>query len=509
MAAVNKIDSNITGLSYAEEESLKVLPITPTWHKLEPNSYSDFGGNLTTIARNPINPSRQRKKGVVTDLDASGAFNTDLTQENIQDLLQGFFFADLRTKNELAVATVDGTNDDFEPTSGGDGYVANDLLFAKGFDDAANNGLHVVTGTPTSTSVEVTTNLVTGASQSGTISRVGFQFTLGDAEIDASGTLPQLTTSTKDLTELGLIPGEWVFVGGDLTAEQFATPANNGFARVRSITTNAITFDKTSATLVTDNGSGKTIRLFFGRVIKNESDTTLIKRRTYQFERTLGAPDDSNPSQIQSEYLVGSVANQLQLNIATADKITADLSFVSLDNEQRTAATGVKSGNRPPLIEADAFNTSSDFTRIKMAVVSSTNAFPNDLFAFLTEATITINNNVSANKAVGTLGAFDTTAGNFDVSGNATAYFSSIPAIQAVRNNSDITLDFHIVKSNGGITVDIPLITLGDGRANIEQDQPITLPLSMEAATGAKIDSSLDHTLLMVFWDYLPTLADA
>ena len=71
----NKIDSNITGLRFAEESSLKTLPGTPIWYALEPNSYSDFGGQISTVARKPISASRQLKKGVTTDLINTLFFN--------------------------------------------------------------------------------------------------------------------------------------------------------------------------------------------------------------------------------------------------------------------------------------------------------------------------------------------------------------------------------------------------------------------------------------------------
>jgi hypothetical protein len=132
---------------------------------------------------------------------------------------------------------------------------------------------------------------------------------------------------------------------------------------------------------------------------------------------------------------------------------------------------------------------------------------PVPLFAFVTELTVTINNNNSPNKAVGVLGAFEVTTGTFQIGGATTAYFADVVAVQAVQDNDDVTLDFSIVKQNSGVTFDIPLLSLGDGRPAVEQDAPITLPLVLDAATAAKIDTTLDYTLHVQFYDFLPDVA--
>lgn len=513
MAQVSKIDSNSTGLSYAEEETPGVLPVSPTWKPLEPNTYPDFGAAITTVARNPINSSRQRKKGVVTDLDAQGGFNTDLTQENLQDLLQGFFYADLREKGVQAVTAVDidASNPDEYEVAATAGFLVGSLVKGYGFSNSANNAVNVVTAIVADTSVEVADGLLVAEAGAATkfIKVVGHQGAADDLDIDAAGDLPALTSTVLDFTTLGLIPGEWIFIGGDTAGQQFTNAVNNGFKRIRSVAANRVEFDKSDSAMSTETSAGaKTIRLYFGRVLKNELGS-LITRRTYQLERQLGAPDDAQPSQIQAEYIVGATPNEAVFNIPTADKLTVDLSFIAQDSEQRTGATGVKAGTRETLVEADAFNTSSDFNRIRMSQVSSTDEAPTPLFAFLTNLTVNVNNNVSPNKAVGTLGAFATSIGTFAVGGQLTAYFASVEAVTAVRNNVDITLDAVLVKDNAGIVLDLPLITLGDGKPNVEQDQPVTLPLSMDAATAAKIDPDLDYTAMMVFFDVLPDLADA
>lgn len=510
MSKVNKIDSNATSLRIAEEASFKVLPTTPIWVPFEPNSYSDFGGQVTTVARNPINKSRQRKKGVVTDLEASGGFNTDLTQTNITDLLQGFFFSTLRKKGEEAVTSVvlDTTFPDEYRVANTTGFAVGDIIKGKNFTNAANNAVNVVVAVTPNVSVEVADGLLVAEPappSNAMIVVVGHQASVGDIEVDVTGNFAAYTSTSLDFTTLGLIPGEWIFVGGDMAGVSFTNDANNGPKRVKSVSTNSLVVDKSSLPMVTEANTS-TINLYVGSVLKNELGTDIV-RRTYQLEREMGAPDDAFPTQLQYEYAEGAVPSEAVINISTADKITVDLSFIAGDNTTIDGPTAAKVGTRPALSEADAFNTSSDFSRLNMSLVSETTEAPEPLFAFLTELTITINNNLSLNKAVKVLGAFDVTAGTFQVDASLTAYLADLTATKAVRDNANVTIDAILVKSNAGIAIDLPLVSLGDGRANVEQDAAITIPLTSAAATAALVDPNMDHTLLMVFFEYLPNIA--
>ena len=622
MVAVQKVDSNVTGLRYQEETSIGVANVNNPWLALEPNSYDDFGGEFTTVARNPINAGRQRQKGVLVDLDATGGLQNDLTQDNLQDILQGFMFADLRRKNDVGAdrsprrAGISGELEDYLMTdidgsntvtvdsrialtaavvAGGAGYAVDDIVeltdaagtvlqrwrvateaagvvtavdqvppatIVGGFttregrteadtgvgaattaltgsgndaltltvtnqngltwqvgdilkmtnhDDAANNGVFDVSAvTNNLITVSQTLTLDATINAAATMTTVGFEFTAGDLDVTvpALPALPALVTS-EDFTTMGLIPGEWIFVGGNVASEAFAAAANNGFMRINSISATTLEIDKSAGTLVTEASTTETIRIFFGRVLKNEATPSLQVRRTYQLERQLGTPDDALPAEVQAEYLEGWVANELTVNYVTADKITVDLAGIAIDVSTITGPVALKAGTRPTLVSGDAYNTSNDIARLKLSVLDRTlGSNPTALFAFLTEFSININNNVSPNKAISVLGAFDVTAGQFNVEGSMEAYFADVTAVASIRNNDDITLDVAMVKGStgakSGTLIDVPLITLGDGRLSVEQDESITLPLDIPA--GA--DRVFNHTLLWMFWDHLPDVAD-
>lgn len=518
MAQLPKIDSNITGLAYAEEAQLGLLPGegglggTPVWRILQPNSYSDFGGELITVSPNPINPSRQRRKGVITDLNASGGFNQNLNFFNLTDLMQGVMFADIRRKARAFVTAVDldTSNPDEYEVASTTGFLVGSLIKGVGFTNSANNALNVVSAVVTNVSVEVATGLLVAEPTPPAVAQinvVGFQGTSADLNVVITGDFATITSTTLNFTTLGLVPGQWIFVGGDSAPTRFVQAANNGFKRVRSIAANALVLDKSFLPMVAETGTGLTVRLFFGDVLRNETGS-LIKRRTYNLERLLGAPDDAFPNQIQSEVLVGALANEFTLNVPSAELVNADFTFVATDNLQRASTTGPKQTAVQSFFGANEYNTSSDIGRIRMSVVSTTDEAPSALFAYVTDATLTINNNVTPAKAIGVLGAFDVVAGTFSVSGELTAYFTNVSAIQAVRNNANVTLDISFVKDNAGIVYDLPLVSLGNGRLNVELDQPITLPLATEAASGEDVLGTLNHTLLITYFNYLPTAAE-
>ncbi len=505
---IKKIDSNVTNLAFAEEECLKQLPTTPIWYDLEPNSYSDFGGDTKTVNRSPITISRQNKKGAVVDVSAAGGFNIDFTKSNLTRLLQGFFFADaheLPSTAPLNAAAVpidsatSGTKT-YALASGGDAFIAGDIVLASGFENAATNGIKTVASS-TSATIVVNEAITTEAAPPAIakIEKIGIQFTAEDIAMAKTGNILSLVSTTTDFTDFTeLFPGQWIFIGGDATGKHFVN--NVGYARIGSISANAIIFDDTTFAGATEAKTGLTIQIFVGTCIKNENTIDTIIRRSYQLERQLGL----GVTDVQAEYLEGAVPNESKLNIPSADKITMDLSFTACN---QTFVTGdgadvIKTGNHVSILGESAINTSSDIYRMKLAVLDPLTSVPSSLFGYVSEGSISIKNAPSENKAVGTVGAFDISVGNFEVSGSLTVYFSTVAAVAAVRNNADVGFSVIGAFSNAGFIYDIPLLSLGGGKLTVDKDKPIMLPLTSNGAENAN-----GYTMLFESFKYLPTLA--
>lgn len=604
--APQKQDANLVGFYKIREATLGQVPATGAWNTREPNSFDDLGAEYTKVARKPFSPSRQRKKGSTTDMDADGGYNEDLTQHNMQHELEEFFFAALRGTAEIVtpaqfnkaftvvaatdVATVAGghglTNGDgpfqvsstttlpagltaatnywaivtgantfkfattranalagtaVDVTDTGtgthtatstaqvsttdDSYVVNSvpamviagtILNATGYSASANNGRKDV-ATVAAAKITVSQDLVNEAAPpvGAKLKVVGHTFAAADLEMVVLESAPdvlsgfQLVATAGSFLVYNLVPGSWVFIGGD-AANTFFEDGDGarlgGYARIAvdgvSADGKTITFDKATFTPEDNDGTGKTIAVYFSDVIKNEDDPDLIVRYSSVMERTLGKDADGT----QSEYLTGSVASELTWNSPLANLVNLDMAYICQKAGLRKGVDGplfARAGNTVvKALGEDAFNTSSNVYRLRMAMINPADMAVSPFFARVTEWTATINNNVSSAKAQGVLGGFDTTVGNFDVDQEVTAYFSTVEVIHAVKCNWDVTFDAIYAKANAGVYMDIPLISLGGGRLDIEQDAAIMVPLQSAAA-----ESPFGHTALIGWFDYLPSAA--
>lgn len=533
------VDSNKSSLFYAEETTIKTLPVTPTWRPLQPNSYSSFGGDTKTTMSEPITKDRQRFKGSVTDLDVKAGITSDVKQDNLSRIMQGFLYALAHEKATTAPINPTGTQRTITSVAAGSitasaafgSTPVSSLLFSKGFAKAQNNSLTrltAVAGAVYSVSPyyggEAESALVAEAAPPATASVEVVGFALhGDVLLYGPGSTfggavvvnPLLSSAANvDFTTLGLQAGEWVYLGdnnddlSDTGATEYnffaadGTTRNRGYCRIAAISATVLQFDICigSATWALGSGAGGSCAIgastyasmYFGTVIHNELSANIV-RTTYTLQRQLGK---GAGNQDMLEYISGAVPDQLSLSIPSNNKLTADLSFVGMDAQQEYAAS--LSGTYLPQDASAAYNTASDLFAAFIYIVGDSAP----LFGYATDQKLTINNNAKPNKALGVIGAFEANIGDFDVSGSITAYFDDIASMTAVRNNSDVGLTNVFSKSNAGWIVDLPMLTLKSPGLKVEKDKPIMSDVSHDASVGSN-----DFTLLYNHFSYLPSAA--
>jgi hypothetical protein len=193
--------------------------------------------------------------------------------------------------------------------------------------------------------------------------------------------------------------------------------------------------------------------------------------------------------------------------MTTADKITLDMTFLGTNYstiaQTSTILSAAAGASAPSIVVEDAYNTTSHVVRAKMSILSNTDSAPTSLFAEITDFKFTIKNNDKANKAIGKLGPFEITFGFFEGSGSVQAYFNQVAAIQAVRTNADVSIDFAVANNNAGMLFDLPLLTTSSKGMDVKINEPVMLPIDYSFGS----DRNFNTTMFMEFFNYLPTVA--
>jgi len=499
--------TNNLAFAVAIEASLGTLPATPLWVRLEPNTLGAYGAEITTVPRAPITNTRQNQKGAVTDLDSSVEWEGDLTKHHALSFIEGFVFAS--RANPTVMERIQAGSD-YENLAAGAGDYDHDaltaalpqrtLIYARGFSLAVNNGLDEVdsgsttTNTPTVGGAQLaeTPNNASGAR----LDVAGFRPT----DLTWDDTAKTVGSALTDLTTLGLTVGQSLRVGSDVNA------FGNGqlVGRITAIVAATITLDKIenlgSGTL---NGGGNetaaTVDLLYGPYIRNVAvtDSDFIER-SFQFE--LVYDDLQNPAGTgdEYEYAIGNLCNELTLNLNGQDKATMSFSFIGLNSDDITTTRKGNTAETVSPVQTAPFNTSSDFARLNLWDTSE-----NDLGTCFKSLTLTLGNEVSPEKCLGTLGALFMNTGNFSVGLEAELLFTDSQLAQSIKDNATVTFDVLLRNDDGALHLDIPSLTLAGGARSFPVNETIRI-----AVTGSAFeDATLNTSLGVTEYPYFPTVA--
>lgn len=496
------VNTNDISLLMTEESALGTEGTV--WETLDINDIPKAGPETVTVARNPISKLQQRRGGEIVDLKSTPEYTCDLTMGNWRKHLKYAFFSKANGPTE---GLADG--EPFRPTavtttgytvaSGGD-IPNNYLIVARGFPDAANNGLKKTAGTSTATEIK-TTGLVADAavadSENATVEICGYEALSDDLEIDASGNLISTHATTPlDFTTLGLTVGQFIKIGGKTSGTEFATAAYNGTARVTKIEVGKLTLDRRSWTVgAADAGAGKTIRIFFGPFFRHVAvDNADYVRPSATFE--LAFPELGGAGVPEYMYPKGNRLDELavQLPLAAMSGMTAK--WVGLDTPKLVTVRKTGAADARKVIQDDAINTSSRFIR-KPKVYDSAEAA---IVTYMKSADLMLKNGIKSWGALGDLGAVKLTRGNSFVDMNCQMAFDDSSQIDHVRDYTRLMADFGLAGDDGGFIVDMPSIRLATGSLSYPRDELVLF----NAQIQAEIDVTYQYSASVSVFPYLP-----
>ncbi len=510
-----RVNTNNTSLRFAIESSIGVLPGTPLWRIAEFETIGAFGAQITTVVRRPISEDRGRKKGTTTDLDSTVEFETDLTVEAFNDYAEGFVFAEAAnvefdlTGPKLVDAALDVTGTGYALGAALSTFTNGTLLagksvfaaaqgislyFAQGYLTAGNNGLKAVDADVAAASTEVTAAglAVETAPTNARVELAGVQVSDGDLTLTVSGSTATLVSGADiaDWAVLGIQVGQEIHIGsavdvtGVLQNAMIDTVDDDifGYARVTSISTVTLNLDKLGAAYVTGDNTGSGItHIMFKQFIRNvqvtaNADDNRFLERTYQFE--VAYPDLGGAGTDEYEYAIGNFANEIAINFPLTDKGTLSFGFIGTNSDDITPTRKTAASTALSALRTTAFNTSSDLISLTTDVVSLVSD------VCFKSLTLTISNNVSPEKCLGTLGAVFVNSGLFEVNLEGQMIFTNKQIINAIKNNDTVTFQAIFRNDNGGFCIDIPELTFSGGDREFPQDASVLVNISGASFTS-------------------------
>jgi hypothetical protein len=313
-----------------------------------------------------------------------------------------------------------------------------------------------------------------------------------DIQMNASG---NITSTASNFTTMGLNVGQWIWVGGVASVNQFLNNAYRGFARVKAVAAALLTLERRSWTVgAADLATGKKVHTYFSRWARNVAiDSADYKTPSYAFEITY--PNLGVGPVPEYEYLLGNMVDEWIFSIPLTTKATSQMTFTGTTSQDPVTArdTGPSIALNP--VTNLAVSTATDLMRLRISNVDETG-----ISTDFTSIKLTVKNNVSPEKQLGTLGATKINVGKFEVMVEADLIFTSDDVIKAVHDNRIGTMDVAMRNGEFGFLLDIASMSIDDTGRKFETNKSVIISTK---TTGFQ-DATLGYTMSGSVFAYLP-----
>lgn len=452
--------SDGVGIVLARETGGIGVQPTTGWHQMQinPGGITDFTRQNVEVDRNPLSPNLTPEAGEVVGYDVSPKLIADLTRDLLEDLREPLFRSATKhggNKGQSLYRPTAVTSTGYTVAALGD-LTAGLLIYARGFNTAANNGLKPVAASSTGTETKAAGLTAEASPPANAIFEVaGVQGAAGDIQLDASG---NLTSTVLDFTTLGLIPGQQIHVGDPTSGALFAftNAVYTGRAYVSSVTAHKITLMFRSwvvGALTTD--ASQTIRILFTRAIRNVplTDADYLKAPTLSAE--LSEPGAGIAFATDYTDATGLGLDSAEIDIPVEGKVTVTLGFVgmTMSDPGSVQATGAAAALAP--LRASLFSTASKLKArlLKKSDESSLSVDVNGL-------KLTLKNNITPMKELGVSGAANLIYGAYMPTMTTEVYVIDNGITRAANANTDAVLECQLKNADGGFGLFFPLVKL-------------------------------------------------
>jgi hypothetical protein len=233
--------------------------------------------------------------------------------------------------------------------------------------------------------------------------------------------------SATGFSTANILPGHWIKIAG------FTTAANNGIARVVSVTTGKIVV--TGLTLVTE-AAGASVKVH-GKSVRN--GTT---RKSFTIEKEF--------SDVTTTFAVhkGLVVDTMNINAAVGSIVTGSFGFKGLTTTYGGTTAGT--GTEITATTSEVFSPVSSIGTIFENGTAMTGTIVKSI-------NLTTTNNTRNNQGLGSLYPSSVNMGTIGITGTVEVYFNSVTLINKFINATATSLSYDFDDSTGNrVVVDLP-----------------------------------------------------